>query len=111
MLLFQEYIVFGDNLSFQRCCSNTELFSRMTDDGPGFQEDDPILRRDVIGMDRDIVTGNLSSEDTHFSVHPFDLYALPRNTIRPVFAADNSVRQDTADFARPMYRMPDYPQF
>jgi hypothetical protein len=45
----------------------TRIFSRSTDHGPGLEENDPILRRDVIGMDRDIVTGDLSLEDTHFS--------------------------------------------
>jgi hypothetical protein len=63
----QENVVFRDDLSFQRGRGDAEFFSRATDDGPCLQENNPILRRDVIGMDRDIVTGNLSFEDTHFS--------------------------------------------
>jgi hypothetical protein len=39
----------------------------MTDDGSGLQKDNPILGRDVVGMQPNIVTGNLSLEDAHLS--------------------------------------------
>src|SRR6202030_2455965 len=67
MLFAQSNVVLRNNFSFQRGCGHAEFFSRATDNGPCLQEDNPILRPDVIGMDRDIVTGNLSFEDTHFS--------------------------------------------
>jgi hypothetical protein len=67
MFFAQKNVVLRDDFSFQCSRGHTELFSRVTDDGPGLQEDNPILGRDVIGMDRDIVTGDLSVEDTHFS--------------------------------------------
>src|ERR1700730_7830456 len=67
MFFAQNNVVLRDDFPFQRGGGHTEFLSRSTDDGPGLQENDPILRRDVIGMDRDIVTGNLSFEDTHFS--------------------------------------------
>ena len=68
-----------------------------TDDGPGLQEDDPILCRDVVGMDRNIVTGDVSIEDTHFSVILSVSTCCPRIWLDRFFTTSNSMRQDTAD--------------
>src|SRR5437870_5893092 len=51
--------------SLQRGSGNTQSFRRRTDDGSGLQQDNPVLLRGVIRMDRDKVTRHFSLEDTH----------------------------------------------
>jgi hypothetical protein len=66
VLLAQKNIVFCHDLSIQGGLGNSQPFSGWTDDGAGFQQDHPIILPDVVGMDRDVVTWNFSSEHSHF---------------------------------------------
>jgi len=62
----QENILFCHDLSIQGGLGNSQPFSGWTDDGTGFQQDHPIILPDVVGMDRDVVAWNFSSEHSHF---------------------------------------------
>jgi hypothetical protein len=115
MLFAQKNVVLRDDFSFQRGCGHAKFFSRATNDGPGLQEDNPILCRDVIGMDRDMVTGDLSFEDTHFS-DLLSVIALIFGEVRSgleygpagrLFLAAILLSKDTAYSARRMYPEPD----
>ena len=66
VLLAQKNIVFRHDLSIQGGLGNSQPFSGWTDDGAGFQQDHPIILPDVVGMDRDVVAWNFSSEHSHF---------------------------------------------
>src|SRR6202011_209439 len=96
----------------QRGRGNAELFSRATRDGPCLQENNPILRRDVIGMDRNIVTGDLSFEDTHFSDILSNI-ALIFGEVRsdlefgPPFFVSDSLEPDIACTGGRMHPWPD----
>jgi len=63
--LAQENIVFPDD-SFLHCgFGNPQLLGRRSDDGPRFQENNPIFLGYIVRMDRDVVTWNFPSKDTH----------------------------------------------
>jgi hypothetical protein len=61
----KQYVVFSDNLSFQRGAGDAEPFGRRTHDGAGLQQDDPVVLDGVIRRDRDQVTRHFSSENAH----------------------------------------------
>ena len=71
----QEKVIFLYDFSFQRRHGDPEFLSRGTDDGPGLQYDDPVVLRDVVRMDRDVVTRHFSSEDTHLSRVPDECWS------------------------------------
>ena len=65
-------VVFRDDLPFQRGCGDTKFSSWSANNGPSFEENNPVLCRNVIRMDLDVVTGDLSSKDAH-SLNPLFL--------------------------------------
>jgi hypothetical protein len=61
----QENVVFRNNLPFQGSHGDAKFCSGVADNGPCLKKNNPILRRDVIGMDGNVVTGNRPFEDAH----------------------------------------------
>src|SRR5579863_9723149 len=60
----EENIEFGDEFSFQGGHCNPDSLFR-ANEGPGFQQNDPVLARDVIAVDWNMVAGDLALEDSH----------------------------------------------
>src|SRR6478752_1930023 len=66
MLLAQERIVPFDDLAFQRGGGDTQPLRRWTNDRPGLQQNDPVVRGDIVWMDWNKVTRHFSAKYTHF---------------------------------------------
>src|SRR5262249_46919146 len=61
----QEYVELLDDFALERGARDAQPLGRGPDDGPGFQQDDPVVLDGIVRVHRDQVTRHFSSEHAH----------------------------------------------
>ena len=68
MLRPQQNVVFLDDLALERGARDAQLLGRGADDRTGLQQNDPVVLRGVVRVNRNQMAWHFSSEDAHGAI-------------------------------------------